>query len=407
MKYPLQALGQVVREHREAFEPRLTQNELGSRAGYGTGAGVSISRVETGLTRPSPERLAGIACALGLTPGQLEAEAAERTRLLNTSPQDSRGDEASDERLRARVKRLQQGVERREALISRLVDDFNHCHDLARDHFFMPFVETASRISGVPQPDGGELLDDEPSASDEAEFRLRFNTYGIAKALGSGAASAAAGAAVGGAVGTATAYGAFMAAVSWGTASTGVAISGLSGTAATNAALALLGGGSLAAGGAGVAGGATLLTGLVVAPAALLAVGGLYWAARRSRRQRQELLEKLDEVDRELKATQRGIEALQDVLSRATRTLEYVSVYASHARERWSAQLPPGERWEALTGQDRRRYDEFVQICAAQLAVATLDVQRLLELRGEAQEDLITLCDEVLTKSDSLVRELV
>ncbi len=55
-----------------------------------------------------------------------------------------------------------------------------------------------------------------------------------------------------------------------GTASTGTAISSLSGAAATNAALAALGGGSLAAGGGGVAlgtailGGATLGVGLLV-----------------------------------------------------------------------------------------------------------------------------------------------
>ncbi|TPR14257.1 hypothetical protein [Apilactobacillus timberlakei] len=46
---------------------------------------------------------------------------------------------------------------------------------------------------------------------------------------------------------------------SLGTASTGAAISGLSGAAATNATLAWLGGGSIAAGGAGVAGGEAVL----------------------------------------------------------------------------------------------------------------------------------------------------
>lgn len=48
-------------------------------------------------------------------------------------------------------------------------------------------------------------------------------------------------------------------------ASTGTAISSLSGTAATNATLAWLGGGSLAAGGGGVAAGATILAGIKIA----------------------------------------------------------------------------------------------------------------------------------------------
>lgn len=57
------------------------------------------------------------------------------------------------------------------------------------------------------------------------------------------------------------------------TASTGAAISGLSGVAATNATLAWLGGGSLAAGGLGMAGGAAVLGGIVLGP--VLAVAGI------------------------------------------------------------------------------------------------------------------------------------
>ena len=62
------------------------------------------------------------------------------------------------------------------------------------------------------------------------------------------------------------------------TASTGTAISSLSGVAATNATLAWFGGGSLAAGGMGIAGGMAVLGGLVAAP--VLAVGGLVMAAK-------------------------------------------------------------------------------------------------------------------------------
>ena len=63
-----------------------------------------------------------------------------------------------------------------------------------------------------------------------------------------------------GAAGGIAASGATTAAVmAFGTASTGAAISGLSGVAATNATLAFLGGGSLAAGGGGIALGTTLL----------------------------------------------------------------------------------------------------------------------------------------------------
>lgn len=78
------------------------------------------------------------------------------------------------------------------------------------------------------------------------------------------------GAALGTAGGFAAAGGTTAAVMALGTASTGTAISTLSGVAATNATLAALGGGSLAAGGGGVAlgtavlGGATLGVGLLI-----------------------------------------------------------------------------------------------------------------------------------------------
>ena len=65
-------------------------------------------------------------------------------------------------------------------------------------------------------------------------------------------------------------------------ASTGTAISSLSGVAATNATLAWFGGGSLALGGAGMAGGVAVLGGIVAAP--VLAVGGLVLAAKARKR---------------------------------------------------------------------------------------------------------------------------
>ena len=61
-------------------------------------------------------------------------------------------------------------------------------------------------------------------------------------------------------------------------ASTGTAISSLSGVAATNATLAWFGGGALSAGGMGMAGGAAVLGGIVAVP--VLAVGGAVLAAK-------------------------------------------------------------------------------------------------------------------------------
>lgn len=75
-----------------------------------------------------------------------------------------------------------------------------------------------------------------------------------------------------------------------GSASTGIAISGLSGVAATNATLAWFGGGALAAGGAGMAGGAAVLGGLFAVPL-------VYFAAKNSHKKAKEL----EEANTELK----------------------------------------------------------------------------------------------------------
>lgn len=101
---------------------------------------------------------------------------------------------------------------------------------------------------------------------DSEEFKKLFIG---AKALLGGLSSAAAG--VAGGVAASGATTAIVAAV--GTASTGTAISTLSGAAATNAILAALGGGSLAAGGGGMALG-TVVLGTAAGGAAIL-VGGV------------------------------------------------------------------------------------------------------------------------------------
>lgn len=81
-------------------------------------------------------------------------------------------------------------------------------------------------------------------------------------------------------------------------ASTGTAISGLSGAAATNAALAWLGGGTIAAGGGGVAAGSAIVAavstgGAVVAIAGVGVIGKKVWD-NLSKEQRQAITDKID-----------------------------------------------------------------------------------------------------------------
>ncbi len=90
------------------------------------------------------------------------------------------------------------------------------------------------------------------------------------RSLANFAGSLAGGAVAGTAGGALAAFGAYGAAQALAFASTGTAISTLSGVAATNATLAFFGGGSLAAGGLGMAGGTMVLGGLVAGPALMV-----------------------------------------------------------------------------------------------------------------------------------------
>ena len=96
------------------------------------------------------------------------------------------------------------------------------------------------------------------------------NTFQELKELGNFALGVAGGAAAGAVGGALTAMGAYSVAMTFASASTGTAISALSGAAATNATLAFFGGGSLASGGLGMAGGMYVLGGLVAGPALMV-----------------------------------------------------------------------------------------------------------------------------------------
>src|SRR5438045_1853795 len=103
--YSTEALGRVVRGLRERVG--TTQEELGQEAGYGKGAGVSISRVESGILRPGSERLAGIARALGLTMEELEDRAAKQAADDAANASDGGASSRGSKDLKDRVRRVE------------------------------------------------------------------------------------------------------------------------------------------------------------------------------------------------------------------------------------------------------------------------------------------------------------
>lgn len=117
------------------------------------------------------------------------------------------------------------------------------------------------------------------------------------------------------------------------TASTGTAISTLSGAAATNATLVWLGGGSLAAGGFGMTGGMLALGGIVAGPA--LAVGGFMLASKAEEAlteakayaaQVDEAIAEMDLIGQNLKGLQENAHEIQHTLHELVDRFEHVRV---------------------------------------------------------------------------------
>lgn len=160
-----------------------------------------------------------------------------------------------------------------------------------------PFIQLFEKIHNVDFTDSTGLKELQNMKIDKESFEKLKGMQNMAASLAGGMVSGAA-------IGAATAFGAYGAAMTFASASTGTAIATLSGAAATNATLAFLGGGSLAAGGLGMAGGTAVLGGLVAGPA--LAVMGFIVGAKASanREEAYSNLAKAKKFAEEMKAAQ-------------------------------------------------------------------------------------------------------
>lgn len=161
-------------------------------------------------------------------------------------------------RLQEEYERKRQEVDQRrvevQLTLERLIQAKREAHlSLSRVRKLTRGLTVRDRSFAAELPALGDSLAD----LERVEVSLQAGDVALAAAGGSGAA-------------VSTALGAWALVGAVGTASTGTALSTLSGAAAVKATLAWFGGGSLAAGGAGMAGGALVLGGLVAVPAVAL-----------------------------------------------------------------------------------------------------------------------------------------
>lgn len=190
-----------------------------------------------------------------------------------------------------------------------------------------------------------ELRDFTPHS--DALGQLKKNSLSALEIGGSLAAGVA-----GGGVAALGAYGAVSV---LGVASTGTAISALSGAAATNATLAWLGGGSLAAGGLGVAGGMAVLGGVVLAPALLIGSFLMYSKAEEAlskaktyRRKARQFEAECENACSLLAAIQQRADQIVGVLDR----LDHMLVRGNGRLVHIIAQK--GEDWNAFSKEDKK-----------------------------------------------------
>lgn len=389
--YSLEDLGKVVAGLRK--EKGLTQEELGTNAGYGKGAGVSISRLENGRLEPT-DKFEGIARALGLTVEQLEARAAGLTAA--TAGEAREGVRTQEERIAAIV----QASERRKQIAPAL-EAFQAASKRAENKFLMRFREIAIRVSGTPSPDESGLEPgngtDANEAEAEASYQIRFTQYGVSRAL----ADSSGGAALAGALGGAT-YLAFTEAVALKAAPLGAVIPRwASAAAALNGLRAAMG---VRRGGA--ASGMNLLAAVALGTVAV-AILERQSTAKRNRKY-QESAAKLTAAEADIAANQANVEALLDIFPRATEMLDYIAVHASHALERWGHQI--GEEpvdWERLGKAEQHRYQDFVAIAAAQLALAAIDLQLLATSHVSDLERATAVADQILVHATRAITSRV
>ncbi|WP_119759987.1 hypothetical protein [Deinococcus cavernae] len=157
-----------------------------------------------------------------------------------------------------------------------------------------------------------------------------------------------------------------------GTASTGVAISSLSGAAAHSAMLAWFGGGSLAAGGGGMALGTAVLGGIFVAPAMLV---GAMAAARKGEQRVTQATEFAAEVDKAI--AEMGLRTT--AFTAAIKRMDEVQDVTERLSQHLTAQVQECERLERQGLEIEASKKQFVHaICQAALTCKSLkDVMKI------------------------------
>lgn len=407
--YTPAGFGRAVQKKRETLG--IQQDEFGIQVGYkaGAGAGVSISRIETGRTLPPVARREGIAKALGLPLAELEEFATVETQALEALTPTPLAKTPQKLSVRDRAEALHGRIEQRKQRVESLGADFTRAYEEASGKFYLPLMEFAQTIEdaatpSVPTANTMKLPTDVRTPAGLAEIKVKMLNIELRYIV----AGVTTGALAGAGIGTIRAYGTYQGQAWFGTASNGMPNQLLHGIALRNSVLAGIGGGTLAQGGGGIQGGKSALIATVGFSALTGALIGGVLADLRRRREVAKISAELDTIETELNDTLPGIKELRAALLQATEILDYIAVHATHAFEKWHRSFgEPPHTWDALSEEQRTRLDELLEVAACQLAIVGLETGQFLDLRDEELEQFTAETNAIITYADDRVRTLV
>ena len=232
------------------------------------------------------------------------------------------------------------------------------------------FIESFGKLKNVEIANSPELDRLQVGGDSKAVLASLRSDYQSLQDAGVGL-----GAGLGG--GAALAFGAYNGTMLLATASTGTAISTLSGAAATNATLAWLGGGAISAGGGGIAMGTMVLGGIVAGPA--LAIFGFIVGskAEAALATAQSNLQQARTIRADAEAIATQLSAIRAVTALANRTFSRISSRLRHSTSGLNRLIEArGADYGSFTEEERAlvlRAVKFAQLIKAMIDAPILD----------------------------------
>ena len=363
--------GEVLAEARKSLG--WSQAKLAETLGFST---VLISKIESGVRTPSeafiqalashlPEKAEAVQEAAG-SEAHSDKRVSGGLKVVDAMTLAKKNGERAN-RLRTRAENAKRSADEVAQLLDEKVKEFDR-------EVVDPFARLVARVADLPEDVIVHAYvsptDANPEFSDALKDAQLKTSKSIFALLGAGVLGSGSGAAVGAGAATAT----YLTVASIAAASTGAAISGLSGAAATSATLAAIGGGSLAAGGLGIAGGTALLTGIVALPVIAAVAGAVLASGGRILEKQKAVEQKIQQAETDFDANEVIVGTFVTRAGRINEILTVALLAARNHRRTIERELPDqGDvAWSELDPSQQasvRRVTEIVLACLTVLAL--------------------------------------